>query len=376
MVKKLTLLLLVYLPVVPVSHAMDKTDCIHSLVRNLGPVLPGISGAVATVNAEIQLLAPTRYPVLIQGENGTGKEIVASALTLLSQRKEKPFVVVHMGAIPEGLIEGKLFGWEKGAFTGAVNQGHGAFGMAAGGTLFLDELGELPLTLQAKLLRVLDGYPYEPVGSQRSIKPDVRVIAATNRDLGKEVREGRFREDLYFRISGHRISIPPLRNRQEDIPFLAEMFRLRAIEDIGKPQGVALGFSPEAVDSLLSLPLPGNVRELRSIVESAVLHCQAESISSELIRGISPGYGALEVRETPDLIQSMTRLLASPLPELLWLQVESSLKSHVYTTVLEREKGNQSRAAKALGLNRNTLRIWMRANGLLSPVEEVQVPSE
>jgi transcriptional regulator with GAF, ATPase, and Fis domain len=225
----------------------------------------GTSAAMREIFATLEKVAPSELTVMINGETGTGKELIARAIHNASHRRGKPFVVLDCGAIPRDLIESTLFGHEKGSFTGAVGQHRGCFEQAAGGTIFLDEIGELDIGLQPKLLRVLEQREIKRVGGDRTIKVDVRVLAATNRDLRNEVNAGHFREDLYFRLSVVAVELPPLRERIEDIPMIAQHF----LRDVASRRGLALSFGQDAMSALVSQPWPGNVRELRNVVERA-----------------------------------------------------------------------------------------------------------
>jgi transcriptional regulator with GAF, ATPase, and Fis domain len=213
--------------------------------------------------------------VLIQGETGTGKELVAEAIHGLGPRKDRPLVKVNCAALPPSLAESELFGHEKGAFTGAQSQRKGRFELADGGTLFLDEVGELSQELQAKLLRVLQDGSFERVGGDRTLRVDVRVIAATNRNLAKEVASGRFREDLFYRLNVFPITVPPLRQRKDDVPLLAKAFVVRACERLGRP---ALELSRSVVQALQAREWPGNVRELQNVIEQAVLVSEGDQV--------------------------------------------------------------------------------------------------
>ena len=223
--------------------------------------------------------------MLLLGESGTGKEVFARAMHAWSPRRARPFVVVNCAALPEELVESELFGHEKGAFTGAHQRRPGKLELADGGTVFLDEIGEMPPTLQAKLLRVLQDHAFERVGGTGTIQVDVRVIAATNRDLGRAVQEGRFREDLFFRLNVIPITLPPLRERREDVPLLAEFFLKKLAEDLERP-GVSL--SPEAREALLHLDWPGNVRELHNVLERAVVLSSGDVIEPEDLEVLAP----------------------------------------------------------------------------------------
>src|SRR4051794_15983301 len=219
----------------------------------------GASPAMREIFAQLEKVAPSDLTCLITGETGTGKEMVARALHNASGRKSRPFVVLDCGSIPRELIESTLFGHEKGSFTGAVNQHLGCFEQATGGTIFLDEIGELDVTLQPKLLRVLEQREIKRVGGDRTIKVDVRVLAATNRDLREEVNKGNFREDLYFRLSVVHVELPPMRDRREDIPVLANHF----LRDIAHRRGMQMTFGSDAIAAMQAHAWPGNVREMR-----------------------------------------------------------------------------------------------------------------
>lgn len=233
----------------------------------------GSSPQMKELYAKIRKVAPTNATVLVNGETGTGKELVAKALHRESPRNDKPLISVNCAAIPETLIEAELFGHEKGAFTGAASNREGLVAAADGGTLFLDEIGELPLEAQARLLRVLQEGEVRPIGSVESRKVDVRLVAATHRDLGKLSREGKFREDLYFRINVVQLKLPPLRERGKDILALAETFVRRYCAELKKPP---LVLSPEAIQAITTYTWPGNIRELENAIQRAVILCEDE----------------------------------------------------------------------------------------------------
>ena len=227
----------------------------------------GRSKQILDILEIVHRVAPTDATVLLRGESGVGKEVFARAIHFLSNRSDKPFITVNCAAIPENLLEAELFGYEKGAFTGAYTSKKGKFELANGGTIFLDEIGDMPVNLQVKLLRVLQEKEIERLGGNKPIKVDVRIIAATNRDLEQLIREGKFREDLYYRLNVIPIFIPPLRERKEDIPVLVQHF----IEQFGKVYGKEVIVSPEVMDAFFAYDWPGNVRELQNVVERMVI---------------------------------------------------------------------------------------------------------
>ena len=225
---------------------------------------------------QVAMAAPTNGRVLIFGDNGTGKELVARTIHALSRRRTGPFVEVNCAAIPEELIESELFGHVKGAFTGAVGDRRGKFELADGGTIFLDEIGDMSVKTQAKVLRVLQEQVVEPVGGTSGVRVDVRVLAATNKELPAEIRAGRFREDLYFRLNVIPIFVPPLRDRKDDIPLLAEHFMAGFAREYGRRTKT---LDPGAVAALQEYPWPGNVRELRNVIERLVIMVPGDTIS-------------------------------------------------------------------------------------------------
>jgi len=230
-------------------------------------------------------VAPTRSAVLVTGETGTGKELVARAIHGRSPRREQLFVPLNCAAIPSELLESELFGHVRGAFSGAQSDREGKFGAADGGTLFLDEIGDMDQRLQAKLLRALEEGVIEPVGSNRRVRVDVRIVSSTNRDLEAAIREGRFREDLFYRLNVFRIQLPPLREREEDVPALAASF----LRDFGRELGKGpLGLDPEATAVLKSYAWPGNVRELRNLMERAAVLVGASEVGADLARTLLP----------------------------------------------------------------------------------------
>ncbi|WP_067620214.1 sigma-54 interaction domain-containing protein, partial [Dissulfuribacter thermophilus] len=304
----------------------------------------GKSSAMKAVFDLINTVAPTDVPVLIRGESGTGKELVANALHNLSERKDKPFIKINCAAIPENLLESELFGHEKGAFTGAVQARKGKFEAADGGTIFFDEIGDMPLSLQAKLLRVLEDQEITRLGGYKSIKVDVRTIFATAKDLKEAIKEGTFREDLFYRINVVPIHLPPLRERGEDITALIEHFLKIFSQKYGK-QG--LDISPDAYKSLLAYDYPGNVRELKNAIERAVL--------------LSTG-SHIHVTHLP----SVFRKMAEDLPCISEdLPLEEGVKCYERQRILkalEQTKGKKIEAAAKLGISRKVL--WKKLKEL------------
>ena len=312
---------------------------------------PGILGRSAPIRAMQEIIAtvaPTEATVLITGESGTGKELVARALHCESARAEKPLVTVNCAALAENLLESELFGHEKGSFTGADRRREGRFAQANGGTLFLDEIGEMPLTLQSKLLRALQQGEVQRVGADAAITVDVRIIAATNRDLREEVAQKRFREDLYFRLNVICIEVPPLRDRAEDIPVLAAHFLERFASRNRKN---VRGFSPQALACMLRYAWPGNVRELENAVERAVILCNGDLITERELPLVVTGPAPVDERQ-PEADASLAGL---PLDTVERRAIEETL----------RQTGdNKSEAARQLGITRATLHNKLRKYGL------------
>jgi two-component system, NtrC family, response regulator AtoC len=303
--------------------------------------LVGSSPAMLEVYKLVARVSEGRSTVLLQGESGTGKELIARAIHGNSPRREKPFVPVNCGALPDTLLESEMFGYEKGAFTGAVGTKTGLFESANGGTLFLDEIGELGQALQVKLLRVMQDHEVRRVGGTTSIKVDVRIIAATNRDLEQFVKEGKFRDDLFYRLNVVRITLPSLKEREEDIPMLAHHFLQKCAA--GATTAVR-GFHPDTLDCLKRYRWPGNVRELENAIE----------------RAVSLSHGPLL---TPDDLPEAIRQAPNPadqkpdIPEAaesVYLTLEEVEKRHLIR-VLKETKGNKVKAAKILGIDRRTL---------------------
>jgi DNA-binding NtrC family response regulator len=278
-------------------------------------------------------VASLRSTVLIRGESGTGKELVARAIHFSGDRADKPFITVSCAALSETLLESELFGYEKGAFTGANAQTKGKFELADSGTIFLDEIGDISPKLQADLLRVLQERRFYRVGGGEEIQVDARVIAATNKDLAEEVQQGRFRDDLYYRVNVIEIRIPPLRERREDIPLLAEHFVERIGHELGKDIG---GISEDALKLFIEYDWPGNVRELQNVIERAIVTCHNGTLGASDFGWLEQRLGSRESWKVPDV----------PLNEL---------ERQAIIAALERKQGNVKDAAAALGIDRSTL---------------------
>ncbi|MCA9230201.1 MAG: sigma 54-interacting transcriptional regulator [Planctomycetales bacterium] len=312
----------------------------------------GSSYVMKQVSLQIARAAPSRATVLIRGESGTGKELVARAVHFSSPRAESPFVCLNCAALSETLLESELFGHEKGAFTGATDRKIGKFEQADKGTLMLDEIGEMSESIQAKFLRVLEGHPYERVGGTQQITVDVRVIAATNRDLEKDVAEGRFRRDLYFRLHVLEILVPGLRKRPEDIPDLAEFFLRRYNEETGRK---LKGYTPRAMEELLRYRWPGNVREMKNVIERAVVLARGDYIDHDDL--------VLSSLKTAGDTETGTTAVGKGEFELTSLaDVE---REHILRT-LHSTGWNKSRSASILGIERSTLDRKIRRYGLTS----------
>jgi transcriptional regulator with PAS, ATPase and Fis domain len=321
-------------PLPPAPEPMMLPGSMHGVI--------GLSESLVEVYRVIDRVADTTCTVLVTGESGTGKELVARAVHKASPRAPKAFVAVNCGAIPEALLESELFGHARGAFTGAHANKVGRIALAEGGTLFLDEIGEMPMSLQVKLLRVLQAREYSPVGDNRTLKADVRIVAATNVNLEQAVQAGTFREDLYYRLNVIHLTVPALRERPEDVPLLVQHFLKKAKERVGRTN--IGGVSRAAAQILADYQWPGNVRELENTVERAVLLCQGELIEPKDLPQRLCGLG-VEKRMSPRL------------PDLgldLRNAVES-FENQLIRQALERTKWNKKQAASLLGLNRTTL---------------------
>jgi two-component system nitrogen regulation response regulator GlnG len=313
----------------------------------------GSSAAIAQVIRQVSQVAESTFTVLVQGETGTGKELVARAIHQQSPRRQAPFVAVDCGAIPETLVESELFGHERGAFTGAQARREGHFQLARGGTLFLDEIGNVPLATQAKLLRVLEQREVQPLGAARAVPVDVRIIAATNSELEEGVKAGRFRADLYYRLSEFSIMLPPLRSRREDITHLAQRFLDEVSMELRRP---VRRIAEDAMGVLLRHDWPGNVRELRNVIRKAALLASDEVTVEHL--------PALSATSAP-----ASRAVAQPAGEDLSLREVAELAAVqaervVIRQALEATKGNKSQAARLLRTDYTTLHAKMKRYGI------------
>ena len=291
------------------------------------------SQAMEDLLQQVDIVAKSDSTVLICGETGTGKEVIARAIHQLSPRRDKPLVKINCAAIPASLLESELFGHDKGAFTGAINTHRGRFEIADGGTLFLDEIGDISPMMQVRLLRAIQEREVQRVGSNQTISVDVRLIAATHRDLAAEVNAGRFRQDLYYRLNVVAIEVPSLRQRREDIPLLAGHFLQRFAE---RNRKAVKGFTPQAMDLLIHYDWPGNIRELENAVERAVVLLTGEYISE---------------RELPLAIASTP----IPLGQSQDIQPLVEVEKEVILAALEKTGGNKTEAARQLGITRKTL---------------------
>ena len=313
----------------------------------------------------VSRVAATNTNVLITGETGTGKELVARAIHDASPRRERLLVKVNCAAISAGLVESELFGHEKGAFTGAVQRRKGRFELAHGGTLFLDEVGELPPETQVKLLRVLQEREFERVGGSETVRVDVRLIAATNRNLREMVARGRFREDLYYRLAVFPVALPPLRERVADIPLLVRSFLLRFARQAGRPiQDV----TPEAMDELVSYRWPGNVRELQNVIERAVILARGSLVDLDALPDLSDGGMHSFSDEISNVHTPPVIALRPPAPTIDELERGYVAEVLAETSwVIEGERG----AARRLGLHPNTLRSRLKRWGLTRPIDQI-----
>lgn len=344
----------------------------------------GRSPAMMDVFKAIGRVAEQSVTVLIRGESGCGKELVARAIVQHSQRREMPFVAVNCAAIPDHLLESELFGYEKGAFTGAEKKREGKFEHCDGGTIFLDEVGDMSLVVQGKVLRIIQDQKFQRLGGNADIATDVRIVAATHRNLEEMVRNGEFREDLFYRLNGYTINLPPLRERPEDIPVLLEYFLNRARREMNKP--AVEGITPAALEALENYAWPGNIRQLQSVVRQAMLCTTGTVVGTDslpkfilgqgednaiLLRGDEPSSTSPAPAKTdhdaPPSLKDLGTFIERRLSdksENLYAEVVSELERYLFMRVLEATAGNQSRAATILGITRGKVRDRIATFGL------------
>jgi two-component system response regulator PilR (NtrC family) len=337
----------------------DENQRLRTALRSRSKSLVGSSSALARVHDLIAQVATTRTNVLVSGESGTGKELVARAIHDLSERREKPFIAVNCGAIPENLLESELFGHVRGAFTGAVSHKPGLVETADGGTLFLDEIGELPPSLQVKLLRLIQEKTIRRVGGNQDQRADVRIVAATNRDLQAEAQAGRFREDLYYRLNVIQITLPPLRERMEDVPLLVQHFLAKYRRELGKE---VKDLAPAAMEKILAHPFPGNVRELENLIERAVALSRGPTLGVDVLPASVLDGGARRLVPPPTVPAPATALVpaaAGNLDEIL-----ASYERGLLADALQRAGGVKKRAARLLGISFRSFRYRLEKLGL------------
>jgi two-component system, NtrC family, nitrogen regulation response regulator GlnG len=358
--------------VLKASKASAVTDEVHRLKEELKEhyqvdrTIIGTSRPMQEVYKVLGKVAPSDVTVLITGESGTGKELVARAIHFNSPRLGKPFLALNCAAIPRELLESELFGFEKGAFTGATERKSGKFEQASGGTLFLDEIGDMPLDLQAKLLRVIQEKEITRTGGSTTIAVDVRIVAATNQDLREKVRAKEFREDLFYRLNVIPISLPALRERRDDIPSLVEFFIQRAQLELGVP---ARKCTDEALAALKRYNWPGNVRELENMIQRAALLSPDQQLTPSDFPGLLANGGkggndcSLEMLIANKLQNSLAQMDVNELDHL-YDMVLHQMERPLIKIVLDKTRGNQVRAAEILGINRNTLRKKIQVLGI------------
>jgi len=345
---------LAHVPAVPEPELGDEQA---GLIVGRAPAMQELYKAIGRV-------APQDVTVLVLGESGTGKELIARAIVQYSRRAAQPFLAINCAAIPESLLESELFGHERGAFTGADRRRIGKFEQVDGGTIFLDEIGDMSPATQSKVLRLLQEQQFERVGDNHTIRTDVRVIAATNKDLPKLVAEGRFREDLFYRLNGFTIHVPPLRERSDDLPVLVEHFIKLFNREFGKS---VCGLAPAASRLLEAHSWPGNVRELQSAIRYAVVHATGDVITPQClpdgVRPLLPATARTSDGTQLELDTLVRELLASRTPDL-YRRVCARVDRVVLEEVLRHARGNLVQAADILGISRTTLRAKLRALGL------------
>jgi two-component system nitrogen regulation response regulator GlnG len=347
----------------PAVVAADPDQGVNEL---RGDLIVGRCPTMAEVYKAIGRVADQNVIVLITGESGTGKELVARAIYQHSRRAEKPFLAINCAAIPEALLESELFGHEKGAFTGADRRRIGKFEQCNGGTLFLDEIGDMPLPTQGKILRLLQDQKFERVGGNETISTNVRLIAATNRDLKAMSEQGRFRPDLYYRLSVFSIRLPPLRERGDDIPLLVNYYLRRFNRELGRE---ICDVAPEAIEQLRNFPWPGNIRQLQSVLKQALLHASGKVLIPAFLPSLcaqetsTSSAGSTTIEQQHPLESFVHDRLAAGTTDL-HAEVMRELDRFLLPTVLRHTEGNQLLAAKALGISRQTLRFRLRELGI------------
>ncbi len=329
----------------------------EELCKELCSIVGNPEGKMKEVLLKVGRLTSLNVPVLFLGETGVGKEVFAKALWKASMRRNGPFVAVNCSAIPPELLEAELFGYEKGAFTGAVSSKEGLVELAKGGVLFLDEIGDLPLHLQPKLLRVLQEKKVRRLGSTKEIHCDFRLISATNRDLKKFVKEGKFREDLYYRISAAEVYVPPLRERKEDIPFLVDCILRNISAEANKR---IVGYTEGFLRKLLAYPWPGNVRELENALIRAVSNCTGDILREEDLDILPKDQTNYQRVSLEELIKEEVRRLVEEGKMNIYYTLMDEFSRMVAEEVFSLMEGNYSKAAKVLGINRLTLRKILR----------------
>lgn len=363
-----------------VSHALESRRIASVPVGMQGMLTPDEKGDAFVGRCEqmqevfkaIGRVAPQDVAVLVRGESGTGKELVARAIYQYSNRVERPFLAVNCAALSETLLESELFGHEKGAFTGANSRRIGKFEQCSGGTIFLDEVGDMSPLVQGKVLRLLQEQKFERVGGNETIETDVRIVSATNRDLEKMCEEGLFRSDLYYRLNGYTINLPPLRKRGDDRVLLLEHFLAQLNRELKKD---VQGISPGALQRLTEYDWPGNVRELRAILRQALLQCSGPVLlESALPSDVQPGPSATSGSLSGDsngqasknlgLSEFITERLMTN-PDSLYSETLAIMEQELLTQVLRHSGGNQSEASRILGITRGSLRNKIRAHGIV-----------
>lgn len=309
----------------------------------------------------IKMVADSNSSILLHGASGTGKELVARSIHYNSSRREKPFVSINCAAIPENLLESELFGYKKGAFTGANNDKKGKFQLANEGTLFLDEIGDMPLYLQAKLLRAIQEREIEPIGSETRLKVDIRIVSATNKDLNQEIKDGNFRKDLYYRLNVIEISIPPLRERKDDIPLLVSHF-IQKYNERNKRNIERI--SPEAIRVLQAYNWPGNVRELENIIERSVLLARTNVIETTTLPSFMVAKDDIHVTDIGIGKWIETHVNDPNTQGDVYNYVIGKIEKELITQSLIYNKRNKVKTSDFLGINRNTLRAKMQEHGI------------